>query len=279
MFSLFEFLQHATAKINVILADGSAASGTGFFFQYSFLGDATATVLVTNKHVIEGAVRGVIRITAQLPGEQKPNFDDINDIAISDFETLWIKHPEDDTDLCILPFSTFFIQLGKIGKSACFAPLREHNLPDYNNIDIYKPTEDIYMVGYPNGLADEKNNLPLVRSGITATPFYLDHNGIAEFMVDCACFPGSSGSPVLIVNEGSYSLHKQPLQAGNRMILLGILYAGPQYNAEGIIQKYNVPVTNTVLTDIPMNLGYCIPSIKLMDFKPLLLTKMAEEPK
>jgi hypothetical protein len=123
------------------------------------------------------------------------------------------------------------------------------------------------MVGYPNGLADEKNNLPLIRRGITATPFYIDHNGDSEFVVDCACFPGSSGSPVLIVNEGSYSLHKRPLQSGNRMVLIGILYAGPLFDAKGEIKKYKVPTTNTVITDIPMNLGYCIPSIKLLDFK------------
>ena len=84
---------------------------------------------------------------------------------------------------------------------------------------------------------DEKHNLPITRKGITGTPFFVDHNGQPEFIVDCACFPGSSGSPVLIVNESSYALHKQPLQVGNRMILLGILYAGPLYNAQGEIKK------------------------------------------
>jgi hypothetical protein len=234
--------------------------------------------LVTNKHVVEDAEKGLIRITAAMPDGLKPNFNDILNISYDNFESLWIKHPDNNIDLCILPISIIITQMNRIGKKACFAPLREFNLPDYNNIDIYKPTEDIYMVGYPNGLGDDKNNLPLIRSGITATPFYIDHNGVSEFMVDCACFPGSSGSPVLIVNEGSYSLHKQPLQSGNRMILLGTLYAGPLYDAEGIIRKYKVPTANTVSTDIPMNLGYCIPSVKLLDFKPELIKTTKTNP-
>ena len=150
-------------------------------------------------------------------------------------------------------------------------------MPDFNNLDIYKPTEDIYMIGYPNGLGDDIHNLPINRSGITGTPFFIDHNGKPEFLVDCACFPGSSGSPVVIVNESFYALHKQPLQSGNRMVLLGILYAGPMFDAEGKIVKYLVPTTNITSTSIPMNLGYCISSKKILDFIPLLKALMAKE--
>ncbi len=179
-------------------------------------------------------------------------------------------HPDPNIDLCIMPIPALLNEYAKTGKKAAFAPFRANEMPDFNNLGIYKPTEDIYMVGYPNGLGDDVHNLPIIRSGITGTPFFIDHNGQPEFLVDCACFPGSSGSPVVIVNEASYSLHKQPLQAGNRMLLLGILYAGPQYDAQGEIKKYKVPTKKYVSTDIPMNLGYCISSKKLLDFLPIL---------
>jgi len=44
------------------------------------------------------------------------------------------------------------------------------------------------MIGYPSGLWDTKNNLPIVRKGITATTPYFDYNGKREFLVDIAAF-------------------------------------------------------------------------------------------
>ena len=268
MFSLFEFLQHSTVKIECTLTDGAQASGTGFFYQFKFNDETTTTVIFTNKHVVEDAESGSFKLTA-LGSGGKPNYQDQITININDFENQWIMHPDEDVDLCLFPASRVLSAIEEQGKEACFAPIRENEMPDFNNTDIFKPTEEVHMVGYPNGLGDETNNLPLIRKGITATPFFINHNGVQEFLIDCACFPGSSGSPVLIVNEGSYSLHKQPLQSGNRMLLLGVLYAGPQYDAEGEIVKYKIP-RKKVMTDIPMNLGYCIQSIRILDFLPIL---------
>lgn len=36
------------------------------------------------------------------------------------------------------------------------------------------------------------------RRGITATNINFDYNGKKEFVIDAACFPGSSGFPVFI---------------------------------------------------------------------------------
>ncbi|MBL6445685.1 trypsin-like peptidase domain-containing protein [Fulvivirga sp. 29W222] len=276
MFSLFEFLQHATLKIECVLNNGNTASGTGFFYQFVFDDEAASTVIITNKHVVEDAHTGLFKLTA-LGGDGKPNYKDQTTVTINDFESGWIMHPDENIDLCLFPMSRILSEMEKQGKEPCFAPIRAKEMPDYTNLGIYKPTEEIHMVGYPNGLGDEQNNLPLIRKGITATPFYIDHNGETEFLIDCACFPGSSGSPVLIVNEGSYSLHKQPLQAGNRMVLLGILHAGPDYDAQGELQKYKVPTNNVVLTNIPMNLGYCIQSKRILDFIPILEELKARE--
>jgi hypothetical protein len=268
-FLLFEFLQYSTAKINCVLSNGESTSGTGFYYRFTLDEQTSVTALVTNKHVVKDAVIGLISIT-MFDEKGEPNLQDIVQVKYDNFENLWIKHPDEQIDLCIMFMATTFTELTNRNKSACYAALGIKEMPDFSNTGIYKPTEDIYMVGYPNGLGDEKHNLPITRKGITGTPFFVDHNGQPEFIVDCACFPGSSGSPVLIVNESSYALHKQPLQVGNRLILLGILYAGPLYDAQGEIKKYVVPTKNFVSTDIPMNLGYCISSKKLLDFIPII---------
>jgi len=49
----------------------------------------------------------------------------------------------------------------------------------------------------------QKNNLPIVRKGITATtPYFLNYNGKREFLVDIAAFARfHSGSPIFVTRE------------------------------------------------------------------------------
>ena len=130
------------------------------------------------------------------------------------------------------------------------------------------------MIGYPNGIWDEKNNMPIVRRGITATNPKHDYNGLPIFVIDCACFPGSSGSPVLIFDQGGYLDAKGNLNlGGGRVILLGVLFAGPQHVAEGEIQTIEVPLAQVPisLSKIPNNLGFVVKSQKIADFRKMLI--------
>ena len=94
----------------------------------------------------------------------------------------------------------------------------------------------------------------------------MDFNGKAIFLIDAACFPGSSGSPVLLLNYGSFVDKKGDLMLGNRVYLLGVLYAGPQHAAKGDI-SFSYP---NIYTRIPNNLGVVIKSSKLLDFRSVL---------
>ncbi len=60
------------------------------------------------------------------------------------------------------------------------------------------------MVGYPVGLWDSVNNMPILRRGSTATLLDWTYEGRQEFVIDAACFPGSSGSPVFKYTVGDY---------------------------------------------------------------------------
>jgi hypothetical protein len=57
-----------------------------------------------------------------------------------------------------------------------------------------------------------------------------------------------------------------------RLLLLGILYAGPMYTANGEIRVIDVPTQlgAVALSAIPMNLGLVIKSSRIMDFDPVL---------
>jgi hypothetical protein len=127
------------------------------------------------------------------------------------------------------------------------------------------------MVGYPTGLSDTVNHKPIVRKGITATNIKNDYQGKPQFLIDCACYPGSSGSPVFLVNQGIITLpkHERPYM-GSRILLLGILCAGPQFQASGQIIFANLPVQPKPLTNIPMNLGVVIKSREILAFEPII---------
>ena len=132
--------------------------------------------------------------------------------------------------------------------------------------------EEIIMIGYPNGLWDSTNNMPIVRRGITATNISFDYNGKKEFLIDAACFPGSSGSPVLICNVGAYRDKQGNLNLGSsRVLFVGVLYAGPQLTVTGDIRIVSVPDSQQKamsVAAIPNNLGYIIKSECILDFVP-----------
>ena len=129
--------------------------------------------------------------------------------------------------------------------------------------------EEILMIGYPVGIWDSTNNMLIFRQGITATHPNIDYEGREEFLIDAACFPGSSGSPVLLYNQGNYSNKQGNIIIGTRIYLLGILYAGPEYNLEGEIEVRPIPtqMTPVPVSRIPINLGCVIKADKLLDFK------------
>ena len=132
--------------------------------------------------------------------------------------------------------------------------------------------EEITMVGYPNGIWDQVNNMPIFRRGITATHPNLDWNGKSEFLIDAACFPGSSGSPVFLYNQIGYATKSKGMTIGpSRVKLLGILYAGPQHTASGEIKIVAVPTQNVpvAFTSIPNNLGIVIKAVNLEAFEDI----------
>lgn len=261
--SLSEKICYSTLRIEARLANGSTSTGTGFLFNFQIDESLFIPTLVTNKHVIDGSntttiVVSCINVSGQWANER---------VVIE--TPLWLLHPDSDTDLCLLPMQPVYNLLMEKGKRAYVAPLDETLIPSQSQIEELTAIEDIIMVGYPDGIWDQYNNQPIIRKGITATHPMNDFNGKQEFLIDAACFPGSSGSPVLILNEGGYKDKRGNLNWGSsRVFFLGVMYAGPQHTAEGGIVFASIPRT---FTSIPNNLGLVIKSCRLLSFKPVLL--------
>lgn len=267
-----EFLYHTTVKIMT-----DTGSGTGFFFIFENLKNSNnpVPVIVTNKHVIDGCKE--CSFVFNLADENhRPKYCGNNiEIKIEKFNELALYHPDNNVDLCILPIGNILSAFDKKDLCPYVQFLQEDMIWDKAMTNFMWPIEDIKMVGYPDGIADEYNNMPIIRTGITATPIKLDYNGKEEFLIDCACFPGSSGSPVF-VHKQNYRLFGL-FNRKNLIFLSGILYAGPQHQTSGEIIMQPIQNKPTPIINIPNNLGCVIKAYKILDFKPLIEKKLEEE--
>lgn len=271
--SVSEQLSYSTVRIECELSDGSLSTGTGFFFL--FLQDKTTNkhvpVVITNKHVINGATTGRL-IMNKADKNGLPLDKEHFPIYFNNFENLWRKHPDSDVDLCAMPMAYFLNEAIKQGEQLFYIPLEMSLIPTQEELETFSALEEILMVGYPNGIWDNVNNKPIFRKGITATHPFKDYCGKKEFMIDAACFPGSSGSPVFIFNEGTYRDNKtNTVNVGTRIKLLGALYAGPQYTITGQIVMQNISISQVPISvsNIPNNLGLVIKSERIVELEKL----------
>lgn len=266
-----EQITYCTTRIECKSIDGQQSVGTGFFYKFLETAGNHIPAIVTNKHVVKGAVEGRFRLHVT-DASGKPSKSEWFDVVLDNFEHRWITHPNDNVDLCILPTAPLFQASAKQSKQIFSIALNKALIPSSREIADLGAIEDVIMVGYPIGLWDSANNQPIVRRGSTATHPAMNYEGRQEFMIDAACFPGSSGSPVLLYNFGSYTTRDGGTVIGSRVKLLGVLYAGPMYAATGEIVVVNIPTAqrSMAVSKLPINLGFVIRSERLNEFEPKL---------
>jgi hypothetical protein len=265
-----EELIHSTVRIECDLGNGSVSTGSGYFYLFFDDEDKKVPVIVTNKHVVQGALKASINLTKSENGE--PKLGEFSTFVIENFERQCIFHGEERVDLAIFPIAPLLSQAEASGEEFYYIPLGKRAIASDELLESLSSMEDIVMIGYPNGIWDSTHNLPIIRRGISATHPKLNYNGKPEFVIDAACFPGSSGSPVFLANLGSFVDASGTLCAGNRVAFLGTLYAGPVKRATGEIEIIEVPTDTKAIskTDLMLNLGYVIQASKLMDFEEKL---------
>ncbi|QWB31986.1 S1 family peptidase [Exiguobacterium acetylicum] len=248
-------------------------TGTGFFYEYDIEGETqTVPCLITNKHVIEGASSANLLFrTADDDANVIP--DGFYEAEVNLKTDVVLLHPDEDVDLCAIPLAPFFLRARQAGHELHYRVLSQSLILYPETAKELNAVEDIIMVGYPIGLSDEVNNLPIIRKGITASHLAYDYNGNKEFLIDAACFPGSSGSPVFLLNEGTFYMNGT-VHMGIRFQFLGILYAGPHLTQTGQIVPSVIPTSNEGNTLVEMNmminLGFVIKAERLLDFEPLI---------
>ena len=226
--SLSEMITYSTVLIRCEYANGTSGSGTGFIIN--LCPDAEkhtcVPVLITNNHVVENSIKTVFEFCrANEQGEPI----DTESFSITYEGNNCIHHPDPDVDLRCLLLAEVLRTLEKRNIKIFYIPLETRLIPNDKKLSELSAMEDVVMVGYPIGLSDQYNHKPVIRRGITSSHPRKDYQGKKETLLDVACYPGSSGSPVFILNQGAFPT-KEGISVGNRVMLLGVLYGGHQFN-------------------------------------------------
>ena len=274
--SIKEQLLYVTTRIETEDSQGKHYSGTGFFYSLKKTDGQSVIVVVTNKHVVKDMIKGSFVLTEEQSGQGTPADRKFVSVSFDNFEKQWIMHPSPDVDLCVMPLNAL-VEKVKADHNIefFFRTLSESAIPNEADFDNIDAIEDVLMIGYPNGLWDDVNNRPIVRKGLTATDVKADYKGQKEFVIDMACIPGSSGSPVIILKSGmSVSRSGDVEIGGTEFFFIGVLHAGLLMTIEGEIQIKGAPISTAlkpvVQSQIMINLGYCVKSSCLKDFEKLV---------
>jgi hypothetical protein len=254
--------------LSTVRIETAQCSATGFFFG---LQNGKSDILITSRHAIDGSSCGLLRLHNAFWKDEKHDVSPAFEIELKDFQNLWIKHPDESIDLVALPSKIIDDAAARLGHSAHWMTIESIMVPSAARLVELSAVEDVVMLGYPNGLWDKSHNLPIYRRGITASHPEIDFCGKPELLLDIACFPGSSGSPVFVLNAKGQTDDRGNVRCGEpRDLLLGVVYAATTIGSDGQIAAMPASMAIRSREEFATHLTYIIKSRELLRFADVI---------
>lgn len=217
------------------------STGTGFIINYPGENGSTLPVLITNKHVLDGAHQVAFTMAAAENASQPASRG--TRMVVTGFNAqTWLGHPDSNVDIGAMLFGEILKAMVDNGAAPFYRGFDPEQLATQETADSLDAIEQITMIGYPNGLFDQASMLPIARRGQTATPIFNDYNNLPAFLIDASVFPGSSGSPVVLYDRGTYTTRDGVTRVGTRMALLGVVAAVHTRQVNGVVQMVKAGV-------------------------------------
>lgn len=229
---------------------GGVQHGTAFLYDGSKSADKSAPLLISNRHVFADADELVFHFIGSDGGQ--PKLGKRVTYRLTDARKAVFTATKPTIDLAVTSAAKMLNEMTAGGDSPYFRLLNAMLIPTPVVVDELDAIEEVTFVGYPNAIFDQVNLTPVLRRGTTATPIQYDYNGDPAFLIDAAVFPGSSGSPVLIVNSGGYFQGGNLMVGASRVLFLGVVAAVHLAQAKGRLVPTALP---GVAVDVPMGLG------------------------
>lgn len=246
---------------------------TGFFFSYRYE-QKDFRFLVTNSHVVKN--KDEIKLNLLKRDNGNPILGSNVTLTLTDYEKLWFHHEQ--YDLAVSPSLTLLKEMIEKGVKLTVRTIPSTFIPDFSQAPLSTSIEDVYFIGYSDGLWDSINNLPIIRKGSVASLMGIPYGGQERFIIDATTIPGSSGSPVFVHNKSLYS-GQNSLVIGGRLLFVGIL--DKTLRVRPNIGTEEVPIPLSKEDDSPyarINIGGVIKSTVLKDFTRKILIDHEEIP-
>lgn len=261
-------VENAITRSTVQLLAGSdpatlTSTGTGFYYKVVHPTTNLAKVLiVTNKHVVRGA--NVVQFVLS----SAPSITNVNDhgqpIDRRDDVVNWplsvnlLEHPDPQIDLCAIDVT---IPLGNVlqsGRQLRSMFIDRSWLPSAASRSLLRDIERVLVVGYPNGIWDQHNNMPVARIGTTATHPLAMYKAKANFLIDVAAFGGSSGSPVFTYESPMFRQDNGDLSPGTKVQFVGVIWGVLEKSTSGSLQQAEIPAALTIVPTVATSLNLAI---------------------
>lgn len=232
-------LLFTTTRIDAKSADGKKSStGTGFVVVEKIDAQRQVIFVVTCRHVVEGFDSATLSFVADKDG--KPKLGEKCVVDIADLPKLVFFNSDSKIDVAVIPLVPILKHFESQGKKPFFRALERDLIPSASTEAELSTIQPVLFIGYPSGIRDEANLLPITRRGITATPYSVDYNNLPLFLIDATVFGGSSGSPVMIFDTGGFA-SGGGFVIGGRAHFLGLISQAYFHDQEGEVQFRALP--------------------------------------
>lgn len=250
--NLEQQLIHTTMRVQTQDKDGRPSVATAFVYHEPADGENEFyAFLISNKHVLLSDASS-LKVSGLCKDDQgNPIYGCTTEIDLrcpSCGEFHIFGHPDPDVDVAAIGIGR---QLNE--QNIFYRAIGPSNLLNAQGDDkgLMKGLfESIMFIGYPAGLYDTHNVLPIARFGRLATMLDFDYLGKPQFLIDASVFPGSSGSPVFVFRKFQRK-HEKGFTFGEEPYFLGVLAAVHQKKDYGNI----IPVNFAVEMSREINLG------------------------
>lgn len=244
-------LSRMTSPVEVHYIDGSASSGSGFFFEVlappnpDLPSNQPRTTLkaflITNRHVITPPPKQfdqIAKLVFFLRTRTTSGGVDWLPVELPRAVLGPRLHFHSNPQVDVAAIDVFDLLTERQRSTAGLIPwaaVSRENFPgdspteQHVNPDVYFG-DDVVIVGYPKLFYDEYNKLPILKRGMLATPWRMRYRGNDTFLLDSQGFHGSSGS--LVVSKPTVTYISRGnlahMSAGEMFVFLGI-YSGEPF--------------------------------------------------
>jgi len=196
----------------VVQRAGGKPVGTasGFFYQVQ-----DRLFFVTNRHVVVGEPKGtppdeLVLFLHVDPKDIAQSAEQVVPLSRGGKPTYLLhpKYPKPPIDIAVVPLPD------EVGKRFVIKALSSRNVLPQELLLL--PGDDAMVIGYPLGLSDTVNNLPIIRNALVASAPGVFFQGQPFFLIDANLHPGMSGSPVMTRPRNAW-----PTKAGGVSFMTG----------------------------------------------------------